>query len=158
MIIDVKIRIMKSFYPKRGDLSKRFILVDAEGMVLGRMCAKIAHLLRGKHKPTFTPGTDCGDHVIVINSDKICVTGNKLKDHILYKHTGYVGNLKEYRLGDRLAKDSTKVIERTVRSMLPRNTLGRKQLRQLHVSKDASHKYTSGPIKTIDMPECRRCK
>jgi large subunit ribosomal protein L13 len=149
---------MKSFYPKQRDLSKRFILVDVDGMVLGRVCAKIAHILRGKHKPTFTPGTDCGDHVIVLNSDKICVTGNKLNDHVLYKHTGYVGNMKKLRLKDRLAKDSTEVIERTVRSMLPKGPLGRKQLRQLHVSKDDSHKYTSAQVQRLDMPECRRSK
>ena len=147
---------MKSFYPKQSDLQKKFLLLDLDGMVLGRVCAQIAILLRGKHKPTFTPGTDCGDRVIVLNSDRIVVTGKKLDDNIFYKHTGYIGNMKKRSLRERMTKDSTEVILRTVQSMLPKGPLGRKQLRSLHVFKDDKHNYTSVPIKKLETSDLRK--
>ena len=142
---------MKSFMPKKADLHKNFVQVDASGLVLGRMCARIAHVLRGKHRPTFTPGFDCGDHVIVLNAAKIKVTGDKLDRKILYKHTGYIGNMKELTLRQRMEKDPSEVIRTAVKRMLPRGPLGRKQLRMLHVSNDQEHGLTG--VKAVDISE-----
>jgi large subunit ribosomal protein L13 len=141
---------MRSFVPKSADLKKDIIKVDVTNMVLGRVCAKIAHILRGKHKPIFMPGFDCGDRVIVLNSDKIKVTGDKLKRKILYKHTGYIGNMKEYTLERRMAQDSTEVIRTAVKRMLPKGPLGRAQLRMLHVYKDSEHRQTGAKVRNID--------
>jgi large subunit ribosomal protein L13 len=141
---------MKSFVPKKADLKNGFVTVDVSGMILGRACAKIAHVLRGKHKPIFMPGTNCGDHVIVLNSDQIKFTGEKMDRKILYKHTGYVGNMRELTLGFRMNRDSTEVIRTAVKRMLPRGPLGRHQLRMLHVYPDSNHKYASVKSKSMN--------
>lgn len=139
---------MKSFVPKKADLKKEFILVDASDMILGRMCARIAHILRGKHKPIFMPGVDCGDQVIVINAGKIKVTGEKMDRKILYKHTGYIGNMRELTLRYRMEKDPREVIRTAVKRMLPRGVLGRHQLRMLHVNTDGSHTFNGMKTKS----------
>jgi large subunit ribosomal protein L13 len=147
---------VKTFRPKKDDLKKDCILVDVSGMILGRICSKIAFILRGKHKPIVTPGVDCGDHVLVINSDKIKVTGNKLEDNIFYKHTTYVGNMKETKLKDRMAKDSTEVIKTAVKRMLPRGPLGRAQLRMLSVYSGEHYKQPSVKIKEYNFKNLGR--
>jgi large subunit ribosomal protein L13 len=152
---------MTSFRPKKNDLQPRFLVIDfeemsANGMVLGRVCAKIATLLRGKHKTIFTPGTNCGDHVIVLNSAKLSTSGNKLKDKIFYKHTGYIGNMKKMTLEERMDRDSREVVQTAVKRMLPRGPLGRAQLRMLHVFSGTDHKYNSVKFNVLNAEDLRR--
>lgn len=142
---------MRSFRPTAGHLNRRFVLVDMDGVVLGRACARIAHILRGKHKPIFTPGVDCGDHVVVINSAKLAVTGKKLDDKIFYKHTGYVGNMKSWSLRERMNKDPCEVIRTAVKRMLPRGPLGRSQLRMLHIYPGVEHDYNRTKTVQLDI-------
>ena len=147
---------MKTFRPKKEDLKRDCILVDVSGMILGRICSKIAFILRGKHKAIVTPGVDCGDCVVVINSDKIKVTGNKLNDNIFYKHTSYVGNMKETALKDRMAKDSTEVIKTAVKRMLPSGPLGRAQLRMLRVYSGDQYKQPAFKVKSFNFENLGR--
>lgn len=140
---------MKSFRPKKADLSKNYLVIDLTDMILGRICAKIAHMLKGKHKVTYTPGVDCGDHIIALNASKIRVTGNKMKDMMFYRHTGYIGNMKKMTLEDRMLRDPREVIQTAVKRMLSRGPLANAQLKLLHISADDKHKYTS--VKTIEV-------
>lgn len=143
---------VRTFIPKNKDLVKEFQVVDAAGMVLGRLCARIASILRGKDKTIVTPGFNCGDHVIVINSDKIALTSNKLDTAIHYTHSGYWGNLKEMTMRYRMEKDSREVIRTAVKRMLGRGPLARERLRSLFVYKGIEHDKRS--IKIRDPREC----
>lgn len=120
---------LKTFNLKKEEIKRKWFLVDAKDKNLGRLCTEIAKILRGKNKPTFTPHLDCGDFVIVINADKIKVTGNKLKNKNYYRHSGYVGNLKVTSLEKMMEKSPEFVIRNAVKGMLPHNILGKKYLR-----------------------------
>ena len=124
---------MNTYMPNPDKVEKKWYLVDAEGQTLGRLSSEIAKVLRGKNKPEFTPFVDVGDYVVVINADKIKVTGKKLDQKIYYRHSGYVGSLKETTLKEMLAKKPEKVIELSVKGMLPKGPLGRQMLTKLHV-------------------------
>ena len=132
---------MTTYSLKGGDIEKDWHVVDADGQTLGRLASNVAGLLRGKHKPTYSPHLDMGDHVIIINAEKFKVTGNKLADKIYYRHTGYMGGLKEQRLEEMMAKHPGRVIELAVRGMLPKNRLGRKILRHLKVYVGPDHPH-----------------
>lgn len=152
---------MKSFRPKKTDLRPDYIVIDFDDLsntelTLGRVCAKIAKILRGKHKPIFTPGTMCGDRVILLNSDKLQVTGKKLTDNIYYKHTGYVGNMKKMSLEERMERDSREVVRLAVKRMLPRGPLGRSQMRMLHIYNDGQHNYHSVKSSKFTAEDLRR--
>ena len=123
----------KTYHPKAGDITQDWHLVDANGQNLGRLASKIAHVLLGKHKPNFTPGVDMGDFVVVVNCERIVVTGNKLEDKMYYRHTGYPGGLKETNLRNLLEKHPDRVILQAVKGMLPKNTHGRNLLKKLRV-------------------------
>ena len=122
-----------------NDSSKNWYVIDATDVVLGRLASKVAHMLKGKHKPQYQPHTDEGDYIIVINAKKIRVTGNKLSDKIYYKHTGYIGNLKETPLGKMLDKKPDFVIKNAVKGMLPKNPLGRSMIKKLKVYENDIH-------------------
>ena len=107
---------------KASEIERKWYVIDADGKVLGRLAAEVAKLLKGKHKPTYSTHMDCGDHVIVINTDKMILTGNKMEDKIYRRHTGYIGNMKEIAAKDAMAKDSTNVLMLAVKGMLPKNT------------------------------------
>ena len=124
---------MNTYMPNPDKVEKKWYLVDAEGQTLGRLSSEIAKVLRGKNKPEFTPFVDVGDYVVVINADKIKVTGKKLDQKIYYRHSGYVGSLKETTLKEMLAKKPEKVIELSIKGMLPKGPLGRQMLTKLHV-------------------------
>ena len=124
---------------KASEIERKWYVIDADGKVLGRLAAEVAKLLKGKHKPTYSTHLDCGDHVIVINTDKMILTGNKMEDKIYRRHTGYIGNMKEISAKDAMAKDSTQVLMLAVKGMLPKNTLGRKMLTKLRVYAGAEH-------------------
>jgi large subunit ribosomal protein L13 len=124
---------LKTFNLKKEEIHRKWFLIDANGKNLGRLCTAVAKILRGKDKPSFTPHLDCGDYVIIINADKIKVTGNKLEDKKYYRHSGYVGNLKVTNLREMIVKSPELVIRKAVKGMLPHNTLGREILKKLKV-------------------------
>lgn len=131
---------MSTYMPKVKDITRTWYILDAEGQSLGRVATKAAHILRGKHKPTFAPHADCGDHVIIINCDKAVLTGNKLEQKYYRWHTGWIGGLKEIQYKELMQKNSDKAMTYAVNGMLPNNTLGRAALTRLRVYKDANHK------------------
>lgn len=132
---------MTTYSLKKDEIEKRWHVVNAEGQTLGRLATHVAHLIRGKHKPSFTPHLDMGDNVIVINAAKIKVTGSKMDDKIYYRHTGYLGGLKERPLREMLEKHPDRVIEMAVWGMLPKNKLGRKILKHLKVYAGPEHPH-----------------
>lgn len=142
---------MKTFSAKAEEVNREWFLIDAEGKTLGRMASEIALRLRGKHKPEFTPHVDTGDYIVVVNADKVAVTGNKLNDKMYHHHTGYVGNLKSIKLKDMLAKQPERVIEKAVKGMLPKNTLGRQMYRKLKVYAGPAHPHEAQEPKVLEV-------
>lgn len=143
---------MKTFNLKPTDIEKKWYVVDADGLVLGRLASILANMLRGKHKPTFTPHMDCGDHIVVINAEKVKLTGNKRKDDIFYWHTGYPGGIKGRSKGQILdGKYPERVIEKAVERMVPRGPLGRKQMTHLKVYKGAAHPHEAQQPVVLDI-------
>lgn len=142
---------MKTYIPKESDIDRRWFVVDAEGKVLGRLATRIAHVVRGKEKPYFTPHLDTGDFVIVVNAAKVRVTGKKLSDKIYYRHSGYIGRLKETTLESALARRPAWVILHAVRGMLPKNRLGRKLLRKVKVYAGPSHPHQAQNPTRLDI-------
>ena len=135
-------------YAKQGEVARNWVLVDAEGAVLGRLATQIAMILRGKNKPQYTPNSDCGDFVVVINADKVQLTGNKADQKVYYRHSGYNGGLKAESFRQAMAKHPEQVIERAVRGMLPKTTLGRAQLKKLKVYAGPEHPHAAqNPVK-----------
>ena len=132
---------MKTFMPNPEKVERKWYVVDAAGMTLGRLSSEVAKILRGKNKPEFTPHCDCGDYVIVINADKIKVTGKKLDQKVYYHHSDYVGGMKEATLREKLDKKPEQVIELAVKGMLPKGPLGRQMFTKLHVYAGAEHKH-----------------
>ena len=132
---------MKTYQAKKEELKYQWYLVNAEGKVLGRLASELAKILRGKHKPTFTPHVDTGDFVVVVNAEKVGLTGKKLKDKIYYRHTGYPGGIKEVSAEKLLAKKPTELIRRAVKGMLPKNSLGRQMFRKLKVYAGPNHPH-----------------
>ncbi|MCQ2465494.1 MAG: 50S ribosomal protein L13 [Oscillospiraceae bacterium] len=134
---------MSTYMAKSGEVARKWYIIDAEGKPLGRVAAKAAHILRGKHKPTYTPHVDCGDHVIIINCDKAILTGKKLEQKKFYWHTGWIGGLKSESYKDLMANKADKAMMIAVNGMLPNNTLGRAALTRLRVYKGAEHKQAA---------------
>ena len=132
---------MKTYVPGAGNIEKNWYVVDASGKVLGRLATKISRILMGKHKPYYVPFLDCGDYVIVINADKVELTGKKLDQKLYRRHTGYLGGLKETTARKMVEKHPDRVIISAVKGMLPKNKLGRKMLKKLKVYKGAEHKH-----------------
>ena len=132
---------MRTFSLKGGDITRDWLVIDAADQILGRMAARIARLLRGKHKPTYSPHLEMGDYVIVVNAARVRVSGRKLRDKVYYRHSGYPGGLKSVTLGKLMATKPTRVIEMAVRGMLPHNRLGRKLLGNLKVYAGPDHPH-----------------
>ncbi len=132
---------MKTFSAKPAEVKRDWFLIDADGKTLGRLATEIARRLRGKHKAEYTPHVDTGDYLVVVNAEKIRVSGNKLKDKIYYKHTGYIGNLKAISLEKLLVKHPEQVIETAVKGMLPKNPLGRAMYKKLKVYAGPDHQH-----------------
>ena len=130
---------MNTFLAKPNEVERKWYVVDAEGMVLGRLASQVASILRGKNKPTYTHNVDTGDHVIIINADKVVLTGNKLTDKIYYHHTGYVGHMKETPYGELMAKKPEFAVKKAIVGMLPKGPLGRKMATKLRVYAGAEH-------------------
>jgi len=132
---------MSTPFPSKKDIERRWFVVDAEGQVLGRIATEIARILRGKHKPIFTPFLDCGDHVVVVNADKIVLTGEKWNDKWYRRHSGYPGGLKEIRARRLLREHPTRLLERAVRGMLPKTSLGRQMGSKLRIYAGPEHPH-----------------
>ena len=148
-------KITRSATP--ATVEKNWVLIDADGLVVGRVASIVANILRGKHKPSFTPHIDCGDHVVIINAEKVRFTGNKTKDKVYYKHTGYVGGIKETTpekiLGGRFPE---RVLEKAVERMIPRGPLGRQQMRNLRVYAGGEHPHGAQTPSVLDVAAMNR--
>lgn len=131
----------KTYVTKPADIEREWFVVDAEGKTLGRLASEVARILRGKHKPIFSPSVDCGDYVIIVNSKKIQVTGRRLDQKKYYHHSGYMGGLSEITLREQLDRYPNRVIESAVKGMLPKNKLGRKMIKKLKVYEDTDHPH-----------------
>ena len=132
---------MKTFMQKKENVERKWYVIDAEGKTLGRVATKAATILRGKHKPTYTPSVDCGDYVIIINASKVNLTGNKLNDKMYYNHSGYPGGLRERTAKEMVEKYPEEMLERAVKGMLPHNSLGRAMGKKLFVYAGSEHKH-----------------
>ncbi|TQS25995.1 50S ribosomal protein L13 [Microbispora sp. KK1-11] len=132
---------MRTFSPKPNDVERQWYVIDATDVVLGRLASQVATLLRGKHKPIFAPHVDTGDFVIVINADKISLSGNKLEQKKAYRHSGYPGGLRSVSYGELMEKRPDRAVEKAVRGMLPKNALGRKMAKKLKVYAGAEHPH-----------------
>ena len=141
----------KTISANKATSDKQWVLVDAEGQTLGRLASKVAILLRGKHKPNFTPHVDCGDNVIVINSEKINLSGNKWNDKSYIRHTGYPGGQRSLTATELFAKDPTRLVEKSVKGMLPKNKLGADLFRNLRVHGGSEHDHDAQNPKTINI-------
>ncbi len=137
---------------KPADVKKDWILIDAEGLILGRLAAIVANRLRGKHKPTFTPHVDCGDNIIIVNAEKVKVTGKKAEDSVFYYHTGYAGGIKGRTVNERLAgKNPQSVVEKAIERMITRGPLQRQQMKNLHVYAGPEHPHAAQQPKALDV-------
>ena len=144
---------MKTFMASPATIDRKWYVVDATGYTLGRLASEVAKVLRGKNKPVFTPHVDTGDYVIVVNADKIKVTGKKLDQKIYYHHSDYVGGMKETTLREMLAKKPEKVVELAVKGMLPKGPLGREMFTKLHVYAGAEHPHAAQQPREIKMED-----
>lgn len=143
--------MQKTYYPKPDELSREWVLIDADGQNLGRLASRIARLLLGKDKPQYTPGVEVGDFVIVVNAEKISVTGKRLDQKFYYRHSGYPGGLKKISLRDQLAKFPDRVIRSAVWGMVPHNRYGRKLIRKLRVYAGPIHPHDAQQPKTLTL-------
>ena len=142
---------MKTFSAKAEEVEHDWFVVDAEGKALGRLATEIAHRLRGKHKPEYTPHVDTGDYIVVINAEKIGVTGNKEKDKMYYRHSGQIGQLKSISLGKLRETHPERIIQFAVKGMLPKNTLGRNMFKKMKVFVGAEHTHQAQQPKILDI-------
>jgi large subunit ribosomal protein L13 len=142
---------VKTYTVRKGDIKREWYVVDAQGKTLGRLASEIARILRGKHKPIYAPHLDCGDYVIVVNAEKVRVTGKKLDQKFYYRHSGYPGGLKSINLRDQLQRHPTRVLEAAVRGMLPKNRLGRAMIKKLKVYAGDSHPHQAQQPKVLEL-------
>ena len=142
---------MKTFMPKAADITRKWYVVDAEGLALGRVASQVANILRGKQKPIYTPNVDTGDFVIVLNASKVILTGKKLDQKIYYKHSGFVGGLKETKYRKLLAEKPEFAIRRSIVGMLPKGPLGRQMAKKLHIYSGAEHPHAAQQPEKLEL-------
>jgi large subunit ribosomal protein L13 len=147
---------VRTYSPKPADITRAWWIVDADGLVLGRLATEVASVLRGKHKPTFTPHVDTGDHVIVINADKVVLTSNKADSKLAYRHSGYPGGLSATSYADLMIDRADQVVRDAIRGMLPKNRLGRQMATKLKVYRGADHPHTAQSPEPLELPGARR--
>jgi large subunit ribosomal protein L13 len=143
--------VQKTYYPKPDEISREWVLVDANDQNLGRLATRIAEVLIGKNKPTYTPGVDTGDFVVVINAERVTVTGNKLEDKMYYRHTGYPGGIKETNLKTMLDRNPDRVLRAAVWGMVPHSKLGRALMKKLKIYAGPEHPHEAQQPKTMDL-------
>jgi large subunit ribosomal protein L13 len=144
---------LRTYSPKPADVQREWLIIDAEDVVLGRLAVTAANLLRGKHKPTFAPHMDMGDFVIIVNAEKVHLSGNKAKTKLAYRHSGYPGGLSATPIGEILEKDARKAIEKAVWGMLPKNRLGRQMLKKLKVYSGPQHPHAAQQAKPFEITQ-----
>ncbi len=144
-----------TYTPKASEIERGWYVVDADGLVLGRMATEVARRLRGKHKPTFTPHLDTGDHVIVVNAAKVVLTSDKADKKLIFRHSGFPGGIKQQTYADLLAKKPEEAVRRTIRGMLPKNRLGRQMLKKLKVYSGPQHPHAAQRPVTLDLASRR---
>ena len=142
---------MSTFTQKQEEIARNWYVVDAEGETLGRLASRIAPILKGKHKPVYTPHMDCGDYVIIVNAEKVRVTGRKMDQKLYYRHSGYPGGLRSISLKDQLAKHPERVLQAAIRGMLPKNKLGRRMLKKLKVYAGDSHPHQAQQPRPLEL-------
>jgi large subunit ribosomal protein L13 len=145
-----------TYSPKASEIQRSWHVIDAEGLVLGRLATEVATILRGKHKPTYTPHLDTGDHVIIVNADKVVLTSGKAERKNVYRHSGYPGGLKTQTYADLLARRPEEAVRRTIRGMLPKTRLGRQMITKLKVYAGPHHPHTAQKPQTLDVAHARR--
>jgi large subunit ribosomal protein L13 len=147
---------LRTFTPKVSEIQRAWYVIDADGLVLGRLATEVASILRGKHRPYFAPHVDTGDHVIVINADKIVMTSNKADGKMAYRHSGYPGGLRQTSYAELLDKKPAELVRRSVRGMIPKNTLGRQMLGKLNVYAGPDHPHAAQQPQPLELPQARR--
>ena len=147
---------MRTFSPKSTDIQRAWYVVDADGLVLGRMATEVARVLRGKHKPIFAPHVDTGDHVVIVNASKVVLTSDKAQKKMVYRHSGYPGGLKEQTFADLLEKKPEEAVRKVVRGMLPKSTLGRQMLKKLKVYAGPNHPHAAQGPQPLAVDHARR--
>ena len=147
---------MRTFSPKSTDIQRAWYVVDADGLVLGRMATEVARVLRGKHKPIVARHVDTGDHVVIVNADKVVLTSDKAEKKMVYRHSGYPGGLKEQTFGDLLEKRPEEAVRKVVRGMLPKTTLGRQMLKKLKVYAGPNHPHAAQSPQPLAVEHARR--
>jgi large subunit ribosomal protein L13 len=147
---------VRTFSPKAPEIQRAWYVVDADGLVLGRLASQVAAILRGKHRPYFAPHVDTGDHVIVVNADKIVMTANKADSKLAYRHSGYPGGLRSTSYAELKETAPDEMIRRSIRGMLPKNTLGRQMLSKLNVYVGPDHPHAAQQPQPLELPEGRR--
>ncbi len=140
-----------TFTPTPGDITRKWYVIDAAGKPLGRLASEVARILKGKHKPIYTPFIDCGDHVVVINASKVVLTGNKLQDKIHYWHTGYPGGIRQMTYGKFIATKPERAVEKAIKGMLPHNRLGRKMALKLKVYAGSEHPHAAQQPEVLEV-------
>lgn len=141
----------KTYTPRAGDVDRKWFVVDAEGKVLGRLASEIVNVLKGKHKPTYSPHMDMGDHVVVVNAEKVRLTGRKAEQKVYYRHTGYPGAIRSTSIERMLADHPERVLQKAVRGMLPHNILGREMFRKLRVYAGPDHRHSAQQPQPLDI-------
>ena len=142
---------MRTYTPKASEIQRAWHVIDAEGMVLGRVCTEAARILRGKHKPIFAPHIDTGDHVVIINCEKVVLTSGKAEKKKVFRHSGFPGGIKEQTFADLMEKKPADAVRNTVRGMLPKNRLGRAQLKKLKVYAGPNHPHAAQKPQTLEL-------
>jgi large subunit ribosomal protein L13 len=146
---------VRTYSPKRSEITRQWHVIDAEGLVLGRMATEVARILRGKHKPTYAPHMDTGDHVIIVNADKVVLTAGKAEAKQVYRHTGFPGGIRSTTYAELLSEKPAEAVRRTVRGMLPKNRLGRQQLKKLKVYAGPTHPHAAQQPTTLSLDAAR---
>lgn len=146
---------MRTYSPRADEIERGWYVVDAEGLTLGRMSTEVARILRGKHKAMYTPHLDTGDHVIIVNADKVVLTANKAEAKQVYHHTGYPGGIRSTTYATLLAEKPEEAVRRTIRGMLPKNRLGRQMLKKLKVYAGPTHPHSAQQPQTLDLADAR---
>jgi large subunit ribosomal protein L13 len=147
---------VRTYSPKASEITRKWFVIDAQDLVLGRLCTEAARILRGKHKPVYAPHLDMGDHVIVVNADKVVLTSDKAERKVIYRHSGYPGGLKSTTFAHAHAAKPEEAVRRAIRGMLPKNRLGRQMLTKLKVYAGPNHPHSAQMPETLDVPGARR--
>ena len=146
---------MPTYSPKASEIDRQWLVVDADGLVLGRLATEVARILRGKHKPTYTPHLDMGDHVVIINVDKIVLTSGKAEKKKIFRHSGFPGGIKEQTYADRLSKNPEDAVRNSIRGMMPHTRLGRAQLKKLKVYAGPTHPHAAQNPQVLELADAR---